>query len=221
MPQVACTFVCLSRERASRPKCMITSPQQAWNLHLAAVNAKNYTATWLDHVSGCSCCLTRTVGVSACYLSAKGCVGNTTLSGCCNTKTEAKVGPKVHCSSLKSTNIILGLLSKLSTPSALSNMIRWFHVEKSLMPGFLDDRPHLLPFFFSFYNSNFSFKCRVLLSHALSASLMRGWYLMLESHCVNTGVRQYIWSKYRLGHHPWGVSVFSGSGNRRHRNCQS
>lgn len=53
-------------------------------LILCAANAKNYTSTWLDHVKGCSCCLTATAGVSPCYLAAKGCVSNATLSDCCS-----------------------------------------------------------------------------------------------------------------------------------------
>jgi len=58
------------------------------DLHRAA-NAKNYTRTWLDHVSGCSCCLTNTKGVSPCYLAAKGCSSNTTLSACCQDEAKA------------------------------------------------------------------------------------------------------------------------------------
>ncbi|CAL8467379.1 g6916 [Coccomyxa elongata] len=38
---------------------------------------------WLDHVNGCACCLTRTAGVSPCYLRAKGCQDFDTLDLCC------------------------------------------------------------------------------------------------------------------------------------------
>jgi hypothetical protein len=58
------------------------------SLCFVAANAKNYTRTWLDHVSGCSCCLTNTRGVSPCYLAAKSCVSNATLSGCCQGEAE-------------------------------------------------------------------------------------------------------------------------------------
>ena len=49
-----------------------------------AVPSKAYAGmTWLDHVNGCACCLTRTRDVSPCNLAAKGCQDNATLSDCC------------------------------------------------------------------------------------------------------------------------------------------
>ena len=49
-----------------------------------AVSAKAYVGqSWLDHVQGCACCLTRTAYVSPCYLAAKGCGDNGTLADCC------------------------------------------------------------------------------------------------------------------------------------------
>ena len=51
---------------------------------MLAVPSKAYAGmTWLDHVNGCACCLTRTRDVSPCYLAAKGCQDNATLSDCC------------------------------------------------------------------------------------------------------------------------------------------
>ena len=50
-----------------------------------AVSAKAYAGqSWLDHVQGCACCLTRTQHVSPCYLAAKGCGDNGTLAECCS-----------------------------------------------------------------------------------------------------------------------------------------
>lgn len=49
-----------------------------------AVPSKAYAGkNWLDHVNGCACCLTRTEGVSPCYLRAKGCQDFDTLDQCC------------------------------------------------------------------------------------------------------------------------------------------
>lgn len=49
-----------------------------------AVPSKAYAGkNWLDHVNGCACCLTRTEGVSPCYLRAKGCQDADTLDLCC------------------------------------------------------------------------------------------------------------------------------------------
>jgi hypothetical protein len=51
---------------------------------LPAVPSKLYAGkSWLDHVRGCACCLTRTEGVSPCYIKAKGCQDLSTLNQCC------------------------------------------------------------------------------------------------------------------------------------------
>ena len=92
---------------------MSLTPERA--LDPSAVNAKNYTTTWLDHVTGCSCCLTRTTGVSACYLAAKGCVSNTTLSDCC-LKTPQAPSPKV------------ALRPTLTSMTAILSMLQLSHV---------------------------------------------------------------------------------------------
>lgn len=71
-------------------------------VYFAAVPSKAYAGmTWLDHVSGCACCLTRTRGVSPCYLAAKGCQDNATLSDCCYASglpaERNKASPALRC----------------------------------------------------------------------------------------------------------------------------
>lgn len=39
--------------------------------------------TWLDSVDGCACCLSRTEGVSECFLRARGCGGAAAMKACC------------------------------------------------------------------------------------------------------------------------------------------
>ena len=51
--------------------------------------------TWLDYVHGCSCCLSRTDGVSSCYLAAKGCSILDTLRTCCKEPDGQQALPKV------------------------------------------------------------------------------------------------------------------------------
>ena len=40
-------------------------------------------STWLDSVDGCACCLSRTEGVSDCYLKARGCGSAAAMKACC------------------------------------------------------------------------------------------------------------------------------------------
>jgi hypothetical protein len=63
-----------------------------------AVGSKAYAGqSWLDHVQGCACCLTRTAGVSPCYLAAKGCGDNGTLANCCWNNALTQQKNKVPC----------------------------------------------------------------------------------------------------------------------------
>ena len=39
--------------------------------------------TWLDSVDGCACCLSRTDGVSGCFLKARGCGSAAAMKACC------------------------------------------------------------------------------------------------------------------------------------------
>ena len=39
--------------------------------------------TWLDSVDGCACCLSRTDGVSGCFLNARGCGSAEAMKACC------------------------------------------------------------------------------------------------------------------------------------------
>ena len=61
--------------------------------------------TWLDYVHGCSCCLSRTDGVSSCYLAAKGCSSLDTLRTCCKEQDGQQALPKVT-SVCHSTDIV-------------------------------------------------------------------------------------------------------------------
>ena len=69
------------------------SPQK--RLIWCVVDASSGVATWLDHVHGCACCLTRTSGVTPCYMAAKGCGSSELLSDCCHEQDERGREPKV------------------------------------------------------------------------------------------------------------------------------
>lgn len=51
-----------------------------------AVSASYGAKTWLDHAKPCACCLTRTRGVTPCYIASRGCVSEPYLEQCCSEK---------------------------------------------------------------------------------------------------------------------------------------